>query len=87
MQKALSLFDTTIGKKAVMAVTGLILLGFLLGHMLGNMQVYLGPAQLDSYAEHLRALGPWVGRERKCEAAEGSDEGREGGEHHRDEGA
>lgn len=58
MQKALSLFDTSIGKKAVMAVTGLILLGFLLGHMLGNLQVYLGPAQLDGYAKHLHDLGP-----------------------------
>ena len=58
MQKALSLFDTTLGKKAIMALTGLVLLGFLLGHMLGNLQVYLGPATLDSYGEHLKALGP-----------------------------
>jgi succinate dehydrogenase / fumarate reductase cytochrome b subunit len=58
MQKALSLFDTTLGKKAVMAVTGLVLLGFLLGHMLGNLQVYLGPEVLDAYAVKLRALGP-----------------------------
>ena len=50
MQKALSLFDTSLGKKAVMAVTGLVLLGFLLGHMLGNLQVYLGADSLDSYA-------------------------------------
>src|SRR5512142_3001998 len=58
MQKALSLFDTTLGKKAVMALTGLVLLGFLLGHMLGNLQVYLGPAVLDAYAVKLRSLGP-----------------------------
>lgn len=58
MQKALSLFDTTLGKKALMALTGLVLLGFLLGHMLGNLQVYLGPAVLDAYAVKLRALGP-----------------------------
>lgn len=58
MQKALTLFDTTIGKKAVMAVTGLVLFGFLIGHMLGNLQIYLGPDALNGYAEHLQALGP-----------------------------
>ena len=54
MQKALTLFDTTIGKKAVMAVTGLILFGFVIGHMLGNLQVYLGPEMLNAYAAKLQ---------------------------------
>ncbi len=58
MQKTLSLFDSTIGKKAVMAVTGLVLLGFVIGHMLGNLQVYLGADALDGYAHKLRTLGP-----------------------------
>jgi succinate dehydrogenase / fumarate reductase cytochrome b subunit len=58
MQKALTLFDTTIGKKAVMAVTGLILFGFLIGHMLGNLQIYLGPDALNNYAEKLHELAP-----------------------------
>jgi len=58
MQRTLTLFDTSIGKKAVMALTGLILLGFLIGHMLGNLQVYLGAEALDGYAHKLRALGP-----------------------------
>lgn len=58
MQKALTLFDTTIGKKAVMALTGLILFGFLLGHMLGNLQIYLGPEALNAYAEKLQSLKP-----------------------------
>lgn len=58
MQKALTLFDTTIGKKAVMAVTGLILFGFLIGHMLGNLQIYLGPDALNAYAEKLQSLTP-----------------------------
>jgi succinate dehydrogenase / fumarate reductase, cytochrome b subunit len=57
MQKALALFDTTIGKKAVMALTGLVLFGFLIGHMLGNLQIFLGPDALNAYAEKLRALG------------------------------
>ena len=58
MQRALTLYDTTIGKKAVMAVTGLLLLGFVVGHMLGNLQVYLGAEQLNGYAHKLRQLGP-----------------------------
>lgn len=58
MQKTPTLLDTTIGKKAVMAVTGLVLLGFLTGHMLGNLQVFLGAEVLDSYAHKLRTLGP-----------------------------
>ena len=46
-------YDSTIGKKAVMAVTGLILFGFLVLHMLGNLQVFLGPEVMDHYAEML----------------------------------
>jgi succinate dehydrogenase / fumarate reductase cytochrome b subunit len=46
-------YDSTIGKKAVMAVTGLILFGFLIGHMLGNLQVFLGREVMNSYAEML----------------------------------
>lgn len=58
MQNTLTLYGTTIGKKAVMAVTGLLLFGFVVGHMLGNLQVYLGPEQLNGYAQHLKDLGP-----------------------------
>ena len=46
-------YDSTIGKKAVMAVTGLILFGFLIAHMLGNLQVFLGQAVMNHYAETL----------------------------------
>jgi succinate dehydrogenase / fumarate reductase cytochrome b subunit len=48
-------YDSTIGKKAVMAVSGLILFGFLIAHMLGNLQVFLGPIAMNHYAESLRA--------------------------------
>lgn len=58
MQKTLSLIDTTIGKKAVMAVTGVVLYGFVIVHMLGNLQVFLGPAQLNGYAAALKASPP-----------------------------
>jgi succinate dehydrogenase / fumarate reductase, cytochrome b subunit len=46
-------YESTIGKKAIMAVTGLILFGFLIAHMLGNLQIFLGPAIMNHYAETL----------------------------------
>lgn len=49
-----------------MAVTGLVLFGFVVGHMLGNLQVYLGPEAMNAYAVTLRELlhgaGLWVAR-------------------------
>ncbi len=57
MQKVLTLYATTIGKKAVMAITGLVLFGFVIGHCLGNLQVYLGPLTYNKYAASLKALG------------------------------
>jgi succinate dehydrogenase / fumarate reductase cytochrome b subunit len=50
-------YRSSLGKKAVMAVTGLILFGFVLGHMAGNLKLYQGEAAYDAYAEHLRELG------------------------------
>jgi succinate dehydrogenase / fumarate reductase cytochrome b subunit len=52
----LRFWQTTIGKKAIMAVTGVILFGFVVGHLLGNLQVYLGPEKLNHYAATLRSL-------------------------------
>jgi succinate dehydrogenase cytochrome b subunit len=46
-------YESTIGKKAIMAVTGLILFGFLIVHMLGNLQVFIGREVMDHYAEAL----------------------------------
>ncbi len=51
-------YESTIGKKAVMAVTGLVLFGFLIAHMLGNLQIFLGPAVMDHYAETLHGNPP-----------------------------
>ncbi len=48
------LFDATIVKKAVMAVTGVILFAFVVGHLLGNLQVFLGPERINAYAAFLR---------------------------------
>lgn len=47
-------YDSTIGKKAVMAITGLILFGFLIVHMLGNLQVFLGADTMNHYAAALK---------------------------------
>jgi succinate dehydrogenase cytochrome b subunit len=57
-------WGSTIGKKVVMAVTGLVGVGFVIGHMLGNLQVFLGPAKFNGYAHFLRSLGEllWVVR-------------------------
>ena len=52
--RSVSFYSTTVGKKVVMAVTGIILFGFLLGHMAGNLQFFLGPDVINAYAENLR---------------------------------
>lgn len=50
-------YRSAIGKKAVMAVTGLVLFGWIFLHMVGNLKLYLGPVHLNEYAHWLRALG------------------------------
>jgi len=51
------LYRTTIGKKMVMAASGLVILLWLVGHMLGNLKVWLNQKEFDSYAEFLRRMG------------------------------
>jgi succinate dehydrogenase / fumarate reductase cytochrome b subunit len=46
-------YASTIGKKIVVAVTGLILFGFVVAHLLGNLQIFLGPDKINEYAELL----------------------------------
>ena len=53
----LNLYQTAVGKKYVMAITGIGLLGFVIAHMIGNLHIYEGPSQLNEYAEALRELG------------------------------
>lgn len=52
--RAQSLFRSSIGLKLVMGVTGVILVGFALVHMAGNLQVYLGANVFNSYAQMLK---------------------------------
>jgi len=53
----LNLYQTAVGKKYVMAITGIGLLGFVVSHMIGNLHLYEGPTQVHEYAEALRDLG------------------------------
>ena len=52
----LGFFGSSIGKKVVMAASGILLFGFVVAHMLGNLQVYLGPTKLDEYGAALRRV-------------------------------
>lgn len=52
----LDIYSTAVGKKYAMAISGIALMGFVLFHMIGNLKMYLGAAELDSYAEFLKKL-------------------------------
>jgi succinate dehydrogenase / fumarate reductase, cytochrome b subunit len=66
MSATRTFLGSTIGKKVVMASTGVVLFGFVLGHMVGNLQLYLGSEALNHYAVWLRELlhggGLWIAR-------------------------
>ena len=64
--RAASFWQSTNGKKIVMAVTGAILLAFVIGHMLGNLQVFDGPERLNAYGHFLHSLGEFCGRSASC---------------------
>jgi succinate dehydrogenase / fumarate reductase cytochrome b subunit len=51
------LYRSALVKKAVMAATGLFLFGWILGHMAGNLKIFLGPEEFNHYAEFLREMG------------------------------
>lgn len=55
-----SFLRSSIGKKVIIAITGLLLLGFLLAHLAGNLLIFRGPDALNAYAKKLRDLGPWL---------------------------
>jgi succinate dehydrogenase / fumarate reductase, cytochrome b subunit len=52
----LDLYSTAVGKKYVMAITGIGMMGFVLFHMIGNLKMYLGAEDLNHYAEFLKKL-------------------------------
>jgi len=51
---------SSIGKKLMMAITGMSFCGFLTAHLAGNLTIYGGQEAFNSYAEHLHSLGPLV---------------------------
>jgi len=51
-------YRSSVGKKIIVAVTGIILILFVVGHLLGNLQIFLGPDWINAYSQHLRDLGP-----------------------------
>src|SRR5687768_4614490 len=55
---------STVGSKMLVAVTGLMLTGFLIAHMIGNLKIFAGPQAINDYAAFLKDLGPllWVAR-------------------------
>jgi succinate dehydrogenase / fumarate reductase, cytochrome b subunit len=60
----LEFYRSTIGKKVIMAVTGLLLVGFVIGHMLGHLQVFQSAEKYNDYAHFLQSLGGllWLAR-------------------------
>jgi len=58
----ISFYQSSIGKKWIVALTGLVLVGFVTGHMIGNLQIFLGQEPLNKYAAFLQGLGEllWI---------------------------
>jgi succinate dehydrogenase / fumarate reductase, cytochrome b subunit len=57
MRQVLTLSRSSVGKKALMAVSGILLAGFVVAHMLGNLKMFQGAEAMDGYAQYLRELG------------------------------
>jgi succinate dehydrogenase cytochrome b subunit len=49
---------SSVGRKMIVAVTGVILILFVIGHLLGNLQIFIGPDWINAYSKHLHDLGP-----------------------------
>ena len=55
MNRAIRFYKSSVGKKVVMAVTGVIGIGFLILHVLGNLLAFRGPTALNSYSHFLKS--------------------------------
>jgi succinate dehydrogenase / fumarate reductase cytochrome b subunit len=63
MSRLVRLFGTTTGRKLIVAATGIVLVGFVIIHMLGNLSILQGPAALNAYAAWLQGHPlKWAGR-------------------------
>ncbi len=54
----LAFYQSSIGRKWVVALTGLVLVGFVIGHLIGNLQIFLPADYINTYAHKLQGLGP-----------------------------
>ncbi|NJN16451.1 MAG: succinate dehydrogenase cytochrome b subunit [Oscillochloris sp.] len=57
MTGVLTLYRTSVGKKVIMAITGFVLVGFVVFHMYGNTKMFAGPETFNEYAKGLREIG------------------------------
>ncbi len=64
MKSLARFYASSIGKKWIVALTAIILIGYVFGHLAGNLQIFLGPEKINEYAAFLHSLGPllWVAR-------------------------
>ena len=64
MNLAGSFLNSSIGRKILMAITGAILTGFVIGHLVGNLQIFEHPDRINGYGAFLHQMGPllWVVR-------------------------
>lgn len=64
MNRVAALWHTSVGKKAVMAVTGILMVAYLITHVLANLLVFQGPDQINAYSRFLRGTGGalWAAR-------------------------
>jgi succinate dehydrogenase / fumarate reductase cytochrome b subunit len=64
MRRVIGLYGTSVGKKILMALSGIILFGFVIAHMIGNLKLFQGAEKYDAYAHFLRTVGsPALGEE------------------------
>jgi len=60
MNWILAILGSSVGKKMLMALTGLGMIGFLAGHLLGNMMAFAGADAFNGYAAKLHAMQPYL---------------------------
>ena len=62
MKFIIDYYNSSIGKKCIVALTGIVLIGYVIGHLIGNLQIFISPEQINWYGEKLHSMGPllWV---------------------------
>ncbi len=58
LSKPAGIISISLGKKYFVAVSGAVMLLYVVGHLLGNLQIFIGQDQINTYAEWLHSLGP-----------------------------